>query len=337
MENPKPHVDMGDIARLARVARSTVSRALRNDPRLPAARCNEIKRLAEQLGYRPSPLVSALMMQLRHRRRGSDPYSIAWIDLWPDDARSAPVSILFALLLKGAQQRARELGYEVEVHATGKDRLRPERLHQILRARSQWGFIIAPVPDDTTRYPIEMRDLTGVALGTSLIEPQLHRVTANHFQGAQLAWQQMRHKGFDRIGLVVSAVMNGRIHGQWLGGYLAARAGDASCRLLPPLIVSEAEHSKFIGWLKKYRPDAVLVADAFVVQWLRAALPRRSCPAMAWLAFTPDVKNVWGLDYQPERMGATAVEMVVGQLHRNEMGCPPSPSSVLLNSVWMER
>src|SRR5512133_2017725 len=131
-------VTMATIAKAVGVTTSTVSKALRDDPALPLARRQQIRRAAKSLGYRPNPLVAALMARLHSRRRRNDPNHIAWIDLWPDETEAARTTD-FKLMLRGAEQRANELGYQIEVHHVGRDGTSAARLHQILTSRSQWG------------------------------------------------------------------------------------------------------------------------------------------------------------------------------------------------------
>ena len=54
-------VRMAEIAQRLGVASSTISRALRDDPRISSELRNRVRRVAEELGYRPNPLVSALI------------------------------------------------------------------------------------------------------------------------------------------------------------------------------------------------------------------------------------------------------------------------------------
>ena len=326
---------MRDVARLARVALSTVSRALRDDPAIPLKRRMEIKRMAEEIGYHPNPLVSTLMAQVHRGRRAGDPDQIAWIDLWPDGSHS-PAVLMFEILT-GARARARSLGYELEVHSIAAKMLSADRLRQILLARSQWGFIIPPVPEHAMHFPLVMSDLAGVTIGTSLMEPRLHRVTTNHFQTAQLAWDTLHAKGFKRIGLAVSSRMNGRLNGQWLGGYVAAPTRLGLTASMPPLVVEETDFVKFEKWIHEFQPDALLVADPLIASWAQSKIPSDACPALAWLALQPDAKNIWGLDYRPQNIGAAAVDLIVGQIHRNERGSPAYPHTLLLDSVWTER
>lgn len=70
---------MQDVAEAAGVHRTTVSLALRDSPRLPAARREEIKHVAEHLGYRPNPMVSALMASRVSRREPKHQATLAFI------------------------------------------------------------------------------------------------------------------------------------------------------------------------------------------------------------------------------------------------------------------
>ena len=62
-------VRMAEIAQRLRVAQSSVSRALRGDPRIGLELRGRVQEMAAKLGYAPNPLVSALMAT--RRRRGA--------------------------------------------------------------------------------------------------------------------------------------------------------------------------------------------------------------------------------------------------------------------------
>ena len=57
MSKPKP-IGLRDLAAVAKVDQSTVSRALNHDPRLNEDRAASIRQLAEEMGYRPRPIRS---------------------------------------------------------------------------------------------------------------------------------------------------------------------------------------------------------------------------------------------------------------------------------------
>jgi LacI family transcriptional regulator len=323
---------MRQLARQAGVSQSTVSKALRDDPTLPAKRCAEIKKLAAKMGYRPNPLVSALMAQLHRHRRRSDPHRIAWIDLWPATGDPDLMPIL-KFLLRGARQRAESLGYGIEVYRVEVEQLNADRLRRILMARSQWGLIIPPVPKSASTFQLDLRGLTGVTVGTSLHQPVMHRVSPNHYQGGQLACDRLREKGFRRIGLVMSPAYNERVEERWLAAYLARQQQWPRAERLPPLWVDRDGSPAFDQWRQRHRPDAILIAESYVAAWL----PEEKRPAVTWLHGATDHECAWGIDYQWEKLGAAAVELVMGQIHRNERGSPPIPHTLLLDVAWIER
>jgi LacI family transcriptional regulator len=47
-------------------------------------------------------------------------------------------------------------------------------------------------------------------------------------------------------------------------------------------------------------------------------------------------KGAPAIDTRPDKMGAAAVELVVGQIHRNERGSPQIPHTLLLDGIWCE-
>jgi DNA-binding LacI/PurR family transcriptional regulator len=325
-------VTMRHVAEAAGVARSTVSKALRNDPRISEDCCKAVQDHAQKLGYRPHPMVSALMAQLHQHRRRSDPHHIAWIDLWPENEEAATFPF-GKEMLGGARQRADELGYAIDVHPVMREKISPLRLRQILTARAQWGMIIPPVPESAMHFPLDLRGLTAVTIGTSLRDPMIHRVSSNHFQGAQLACDRLRAMGITRIGLVLSSVVNERVNCGWCGAFLASQLNWPKAQRIAPLLVNADEESKFRVWLRREKPEALLIAEPHVHSWLRG----KKSPQVAWLALKAGQRNVRGIDHQPERIGAAAVELLVGQIHRNERGLPPVPHALLLDGVWVER
>ena len=60
------------VAERAGFSRATVSRALRNHPGIPEATRQRVVDAAAALGYRPNPLVAALMAQLHTGRSASE-------------------------------------------------------------------------------------------------------------------------------------------------------------------------------------------------------------------------------------------------------------------------
>jgi LacI family transcriptional regulator len=319
-------VTMRDVAQAAGVAVSTVSKALRNDPTIPEGRCQSIRQIAERLGYRPNPMVAALMAQMHHHRRRSDPHHLAWLDFWAGAKRKRE-TVNMDRILAGALARAGELGYELEIYQTGSDVKSMDRLKRTLSTRGQWGVIVPPVPESAARLSLDLRGLSAVTIGTSLHEPSMHRVSPNHFQGATGVFEKVLELGYSRPGLVLSPEMHERVDGRWLGAFMACRQQLPECDWVSPLLVDPSDGKALSRWWRNERPDVVLVAEA--MEW-----PKAVRADLAWLMLGGKPRDLGGMDYQLEELGRVAVEVVVAQIHRNERGSPLIPQTVLIDGVW---
>ncbi len=333
--NNQKDVTMRDIAREVGVSVSTVSKALRDDPSLPESRCRGIQQTARRLGYRPNPLVATLMAQLHHHRRRDDPHQIAWLDLWEGD----PVGFTTFNVgpsLEGARERAIELGYHIEVYRPAVEHITFAHLTRVLATRGHWGIIVPPVPDRHQKLPLDMKRLAAVTIGTSLKSPIIHRVSPNHFQAGLLAFKKMRGMGFRRVGMLLTASMNARVGGTWLGAFLSANAGLPPAEQTTPLILGLKTSGTVASWVARERPDAVLLADSTLAdEWLHQT--RRGVRSIGWLIRPPGRNAYSGVDYDPEHLGRLAVDVVVGQIHRNERGSPTIPHTTVIDASWRDR
>src|SRR6201996_5015560 len=125
---------MKTVAAKAGVSIMTVSRALRNQPNLPDKTRARIKRIAQEIGYRPNPLVSTLMAQLRGNRPHKDTPSICYVTAYPDPNqwRKSPYNVSS---FNGALARAEELGYRLEHFCLTESGMTFERASRVLRAQ----------------------------------------------------------------------------------------------------------------------------------------------------------------------------------------------------------
>jgi DNA-binding LacI/PurR family transcriptional regulator len=353
----EPSVTLRDIAARMKVSHTTVSLALRNDPSISEKRRGEVKRMAEQLGYQPDPMLSCLVhYRLRHRP-AKIRSALAWINHWeqPDNLRKFRE---FDLYWRGASQAAESFGYRLE-EIRWSANYAPRRIQQILLTRNIRGLLIPPhraVPDwgdfDWSRFSI-------IRFGMSVPTPDSHVVTADQQRAVLLAFRKMREYGYQRIGLVVSADYDRHLGGNYIGGLAAARdlfklnylGGLAAVQdlfnlknILPPLRTNENVYSEnpalakrlLAQWLKKYQPDAILTSLSLVPEMIRTLgfdIPNDIAVAGTTIY---DVPVDAGLNQNPEAIGRIAVEMLVAQINRNERGVPEAPWRALVESIWQD-
>lgn len=212
---------MADVAASAGCARSTVSMALRNDPRIASATRRHIARVARKLGYRPNPLVAALMTTRRMHRVTEQHTVLAYVTTLSE---SEPWSHHRGYLdfFAGAQRRATELGYKLEEFPLRAKGMTPRRYLQILRARNIHGLLVAPLPRNEKTIELDFSEVAVVGVGLSVVAPPIERVSNDHFQSAVLAVRQCRALGYRRVGFAVSRETSERLDHRWLSGFLLA-------------------------------------------------------------------------------------------------------------------
>ncbi|MDR2674559.1 MAG: LacI family transcriptional regulator, partial [Opitutaceae bacterium] len=319
---------LSDIAKAAGVSRMTVSLALRNHPAAARATRERIQKLAGEMGYRPSPLISALMTSVRRRRSAPQSVVLAFIV----DAQSVKRPTL-GEYLQGARRRAGELGFKLDVFtygdddgATHGDGMTAARLDSILYARGVAGVIIAPLFEPGKTLSMNWERYAVTALGYSMPAPALHRVVNHQIRGITIALERLAELGYTRPGLALDDSDDVRVFHNWLAGYLAYAHLHGKRKFPPPFITKEWNRRTFAAWFKKHRPDAVLTLKEDVLPWIKAcgvSVPEDA--GLAILNWEPDSGGVAGIDQDSVGVGVGAVDVTVSQIHANERGVPAQP------------
>lgn len=326
-----------DVARAAGVHRTTVSLALRNHPRIPLATRERVKGIADKLGYRINPLVSALM-QSRRTGKAVKHTTIAYVTNYPTRFGWMPQYHDRPNFFPGAADRAGELGYKLEHFWLAEPGMTPRRFCDMLSTRGINGLIIGRLPPGQSALELEWERFSCVALGMTLRSPVLHHVTENHFD---TVWQSMwrcRERGYKRVGFVFSDVNDSpRVGDRWLGAYLRKQLEFPEQDRLPVCPNNPTDEATFRAWFAKHKPDAILANDPRrLTDWLKnLGLVVPKDVGVVALEHRRDL-DCTGIYYDPAKIGGLAVEMLVGLMHRNETGVPAVQHEILLTGEWQE-
>lgn len=333
---PRP-ATLQDVANRAAVHRSTVALALRDHPRIPPATRERIKTIAKKLGYRVNPFVAALMQSRRSGRR-VEHATMAFVTNYPTRYGWRPEHHARPDFFPGAVARAQEFGFKLEHFWLAEPGMTPHRFCDILVNRGVHGLLIARMPPGHHALELAWERFSAVALGMTLHSPRLHHVTENHFDTAQQAMRQCRERGYRRVGFAFTDANDSPSVGErWMGAYLSGQLQYPVKDRLPICPGSPATARQFAEWFDQYKPDALLVNHAPpVLNWLRSM--GRQAPrdvGLVELEDHPD-QGSSGVYYDPAKIGALAVEMLIGLMHRNDKGIPADPHEVLLTGEWRE-
>lgn len=326
-----------DIAARAGVHRSTVALALRDHPRISEPVRRRIQQLAAKLDYRINPLVSALMQSRRSSRKVKH-VTLAYVTNYPTRYGWRPTHHDRPDFFPGAAERAEDFGYRLEDFWLAEPGMTPERFCSILTTRRIPGLLIGRLPPGQHALDLPWDRFSSVALGLTLRSPALHHVTENHFDTVCQGMQRCRERGYRRVGFVFSDANDSpRVGERWLGAYLLQQQAFAARDRLPVCPSTPADEPTFWRWFEKHRPDAIIATHARpVLGWLEAR--GASVPRDVGLIDLEDhpQRDCAGVCYDPARIGALAVEMLVGLLHRNETGIPSANHEVLLTGEWRD-
>ncbi len=331
-------VSIRDLAKQAGVSHATVSMALRDNPRVAAETRTRIRKLAEDLGYRPDPMLSALA---NYRSRKSKPgihSAAAWINAWPEP-EMLRAHHEFDSYWAGAGLAAVSLGYHLEEFRLDAG-CSPQRLHHILQARGIRGILLPPhrVQPDWDGFPWEEYSI--VRFGRSLAEPRCHLVTADQVSNTLLAFTKMREMGYRRIGLATNESMIEKSGHYFEGGYLLARSMVPKWERVPILPTGElrgkALSALLSEWIRKHRVSAILTDVPALPRALQEAGIR--VPDDVGLATTTvlDTRIAAGIHQEPVEIGRVAMLMLNSIINEGERGEPRIFRQILVEGRWVD-
>lgn len=330
--------NMRQIAEAAGVSKSAVSLALRDDPRMAKATRERIQRIAKEMGYKKNNLVATLMAQLRSPDKVKFQGNLALLNC-------SEHSKLFAWntfrdFKEGIAQRADQLGYGLEEFWVRQPGLKPERLVQILRARSIEGVIFGAVmrPEDLMPGGTELwTECSMAVVGMRPMHPGLPCAMNNHFQTAQCAVRGVLARGYQRPALVVDRSLDELLERRFSGGYITGIEDTAPQNRLAPYWFDREKRDDFLAWFRKQRPDVILCLHEELPVWLSAAgfgIP--GDVALVHLDRDP-VHSVWaGMEQNNFIVGSGAADICINQIHRREFGLRDHPKLVLIDSEWVD-
>jgi DNA-binding LacI/PurR family transcriptional regulator len=181
-------ISIADIARVAGVSHTTVSRALHESPLISLDTRERIQRLAQEMGYTPN----AIAQSLQTRRTGMIGLVVTLID-----------DPFLSDIVKGVEEVARAAGFSVILSATHNDPDQEMAVIETFHRRRVDGILVAS-SRITSKYK---KRLDQIRVPTVLINSQaesqddlLHWVAVDDRLGAQLAVEHLLRLGHRSIG-----------------------------------------------------------------------------------------------------------------------------------------
>lgn len=327
---------MQDIAEAAQVSKATVSRAMRNHSSLPRETCERIQHLARQMGYQAHPYVSALMQEVRQRKVTHGVYPIAYLSPVSEEVVSA--NLFFKRFLEGARKRAEQIGYHLDVfYAQNEDALYQEQVNRVLYSRSIDGAIVGPCYNYIELRELQWWRFSPVSIGHTLAYPKLHSVENDQLHAMQEVFHALEAYHPARVGFFLNTLEGSPVGARYEMAYNFF--GSKSQLEVVEIHIPAHPFPKaaYIDWFKRERPEIVISNDPSLSIFLEEEGIR--CPedyCMVLLDVLEEEGNNAGIRQNYEDTAAAAVNLVDGQLRRNERGLPESPRLILTPGQWVE-
>jgi DNA-binding LacI/PurR family transcriptional regulator len=205
-------ITIKDLARMAGVSVTTVSRALNGYRDISPETRKRILQLAEELNFQPSGIARSLV------KKKSKTLGLIISEL----TRSRRGHHFLFDIIYGVNDRASELGYDVILAATTPDRQTEVPYMELCRRRQLDGVILlgARIHDPYLREVLEA-SVPCALIDIPLVAETCSHITVNNRKGAMFAVRHLFGQGHRRIGMI-NGHREAFVSEQRLEGYRAA-------------------------------------------------------------------------------------------------------------------
>lgn len=310
----------------------TVSRALRNHPKVAVETREKVLAAAEAAGYRLDPKIGQLMQHLRsvRARPSGEPLAMVWPDVTKEEREGSP---FLSSIVQGARDRAQVLGFSFGEYYLKEPEMTAARLDRILFSSGVTCLIFGQVVHRSHGHLRMKWDRYSVVnIGLGLWKPEFHRVQFHHYEGMMLAMRWLKQHGRKRIACVIEPRTNERMFKAWQAAFLVSHPLDAASASELLLVTETITPERLNNWLAEVKPDAIM-GEFVSAKAAGLNLP----PGLIYFSLNrvPGSSGSIGLDQSNTLVGVGAVDLVSAHFNRNERGVPLFPKILMVRGSVM--
>lgn len=333
------------IADISGLSRSSVSRALRDDPRMSKDTRKRVHKIAEDIGYRVNPLVSALMSQLQTRNPQPNyrQLEFAVVKVFTPNIENSKANII-AAVNRGFKKQAEFYDYGMTEFVLGQEGYSAKRIESILDSRNIRGIIFQAGHLFLESIDFNFDKYACVFNGYNIKEPNLDRSVRDYLGDMHRALNNLNQRGYRRVGFFTSNSLTIRNRSQWDAGFQTHQLQHASDGIIPILTLekdfNQYQHvpHEFVQWFKRHQPDALLTCSNITYRWLQEMgvnIPQDTAYVNMVGSETSKLNDTH-LSFDWKRVGAAAVDLLIERLNANHRGVPVEPKLKLIPGEWVE-
>jgi len=333
-----------DLAKALGISKSTVSRALQDDPRITRETIALVKRGARKIGYAQDALLSNLARQRWQRPVGDSKGSILALIIGLSEKQLQNDALLHNLI-HDAKNRAGELGYQIEVLVS------PDSKSDAIHSRSCYhrgirGVILKSTTHRTEPWALELRKFSAINIGLDLFPARVDTVRHDLFSSIWGCLDRCQAKGYKRIGMALLGQDLPQGELRRAGAYHAWHTGN-NRRALPVLHFTPDKNWKenlriLRDWMGKQKPDVILGQCDFIMELVEGlGLQVPGDVSFISLDLNSDIRQqgpraVTGILRTNARIAAAAVEWLDSLIRQGTKGEQLSPRSILITQDFQE-
>lgn len=330
---------MKDVAKQAGVHQTTVSLALKNNPRIPEKTRLRIQKIAKEMGYVPDPELNSLVSYRRNGNIRRNPQTIALIFDIADPIIFNEAEYL-PEMRTAVIRRAEELGYKIEVFVMGKDFNSSSMLNRVLKARGIKGIIFGAIFYPTTHFELDWDEFSMIKINLPPHDLPIDSVSGNFLFSVRLAMRKVWEMGFRRPAMAVENRDQFHTRDLYSTGFLFGQQHFKPENRVPFYEFERRSHAEIKqeirDWLLEVKPDVFLSTwnNLSAVAWDVTVNHGLNCRFIG-IEVEKYTRAFGGTKHDHEHIANTAVEMLVGKMQIHQKGIPKAPSMTLINSQWI--
>lgn len=329
-----------DIAERAGVSRMAVSLALRGDPQVSKETQLRIRKIAEELDYKPNPTVSRMMSELARSRHVETTERLAY--LTSDETEAGWKAWRYNTeCFEGARLRAREYGYVLEPFWLRNPKMAGEKLGSVIWAQGIEGVMVSPLGNDfqvngKRTFNFDWSRFSVVELAETLDEPRFDCARHDHFEGMLLALFSLEQLGYRRIGMVLESILDVRTRHRWYSAYLLWKSVRGLTQELPVIFYDTFDVGEVSKGITTMKLDAIVSPRPTLAAELQEAGFRIPDDIGIADLDRPAAGDLSGISQNTTAIGSAAADLLVGLVRCGEKGIPEFPSQKLCGGLWVE-
>ncbi len=332
----KPACTMRDVAAHLGISHATVSRALRNDPRITAAVRLSVVKAANKLGYKRDPKMAELMSHVRATKARAFQGTLAWIT--DHDIRIPAESAPHELYWEFAAKRAEELGYKLErfAHVSPAD---SARIGRRLIALGIQGIIVQQfkAPFHLPDWKLDWKRFALLHNGSCQTVLSIDSVDADDIGNCVQVFTRLTKLGYRRIGICTTEAIERATNYSLCTARHRFDLLNPGAPAIPPCLLpdlSAASARRTAAWLKEHRVDAVVSQVRGMKELLEST--GRKVPKNLGLAYqgvNPHGQNS-GIWQREDIIARVTIESVIASVEQGRFGLPSVPRITLIQGDW---